>query len=577
MSASWASEVDGWADEEVESHDYSENEPQSHLSASQVGRLREAIDDENRVWSSPESARQASRTLVGNSINNNNIPRGGIQQQSAASGGSSSPRRRTTAVRPAQQSDESDFIMPSVTSLSSSGNARAKRPSTSQQLPRQRTNRNQRDESATDARGSRASVREAAGLKTVSRSDETTNYPALLWSHILQPTLRYAFEVLAVAFGLAKPLITLAFAIYLIVGGLILLRNFATQSINTALSPICRIPGTGYLNLPFCERFQHDLPTAPAEFDKLVAAQSAIDEVLTASVGEGSLPLAMKHSESSIRDLRTVVEHSKLPSRNELVFEFTGFIDTAKQASQDLSRYNTRIGRSVDKILTTNRWTIQVIEGIADNEAHVGLIPRLLNSVNIFSPFLPPQQMTQELLLDQYLRHTITIQDEVSALISEAMALLHVLDNLENRLQGIGDIAIRDGAKIQDDKDELFANLWTWLGGNQKSVARVNDKLRLLKDVHTYRKLATAHVMDTVVKLQAIESNLEDLRDRVAQPEVLGTGAEGMPLEMHIRHIQLGVERLEEIRDAGRQVEGQKLRVILDKDQREQGRFEIEA
>ncbi|KAL1304301.1 hypothetical protein AAFC00_000705 [Neodothiora populina] len=554
MSSSWASNIDGWAEEanSVSSEESQHIDHQTYSPESETRRHRQAINDD-QVRPSHASTVQNSMSGRRRSVRDG-ITRGGIAQTAYGE----SPRRRTTrSVQPAG----AEFIMPCMDSLPDQGK-RQRNTMSSQQFSPDRSG-------TTPKRTSQGKKR--TNKPTPNTDYEGTNYLTMFGSHVLLPMLQYALSVLGIAAQFAKPILSYGLALWLLVGIFIMGKNFVTKSVNTALTPLCRIPGSSLLNLPFCEPF-HNMPTGPVEFDKLVTAQSAIDEVLSASVGEGALPLAMKHSEASIRDLRTIVEHSKLPSRNELVFEFTGFIDTARQASKDLSRYNTRIGRGVDKILTTNKWTLQVISGVADDEAHRGSISRLMSNINIFTPFLPAQQMTQELLVEQYLRHTATIQTEIEALIIEAEALLIVLDNLDNRLQLIGDIAVRDGAKIQDNKDELLANLWTWLGGNQNSVARLNSKLQLLNDVSTYRKLATAHVAGTVVKLQAISNNLEDLRHRVGQPEAVGV-LDGLPLEMHIEHIRQGVERLEQIRIQGRERESQKLRAILDREER----LEIDA
>lgn len=293
-------------------------------------------------------------------------------------------------------------------------------------------------------------------------------------------------------------------------------------------------------------------PAGAAEFDKLIEAQSSFEEVLSASAGGASLPLDMKRSEASIRDLKHVVQYSTLPSRNELVFEFSSFIETARQASSDLSKFNSRIGRAVDHILSTNRWTLQVIDGVAAKDASRGRITGWVSdNLNVFAPF-QPVALSRDVLLDQYLRHTSAVEEQIMLLIQEAQALLNILDNLDGRLDVIAGIATRDGIKAQDNRDELFAYLWTKLGGNRSSVAKLNQQLELLKDVGAYRRLAWAHVTGTIVKLQAIRDNLEDLRERVAVPEIVGNK---VPLEVHIDNINLGIQRLEAQRDHSRQIE----------------------
>jgi len=266
----------------------------------------------------------------------------------------------------------------------------------------------------------------------------------------------------------------------------------------------------------------------------------------------------MKRSEGSIRDLRTVVRYSKLPSRNELVFEFDGFVETAQQASAALAKFNSRIGRAVDHILSTNKWTLQFIDSVAAREDARGSVDRFVYDTMIGSIWTA--KTPDEALLSQYLKHTSTVEEQINNLILEAQALLLILQNLDDRLDVISDIAHRDGLSAQASHDEILSNLWTSLGGNRKDRAKYESQLRLLKDVGAYRKTAWAHVSATIIKLQDIAGGLEDLRERVGAAEVTGSD---VPLRVHMEHIQLGVERLERQRTDGRKIEGQKVQRYL--------------
>jgi len=391
--------------------------------------------------------------------------------------------------------------------------------------------------------------------------DESVPRASKIWEKVVRPLLIYVLEVVGMALQNAKPLLGYALLFYFIFGVLIFGAGFLTNSLHNALTPICRIPGSSWLNLPFCPSASAPEVQGTAEFDKLVQAQSQFEDVLASTQVGATLPMEMKRSEASIRDLKHVVQYSTLPSRNELVFEFGGFIDTARQASHDLSHFNTRIGRAVDHILSTNRWTLNVIDGVKARDASRGSIGRWIgDNLNIFAPF-QPVSLSRNVLLDQYLRHTSAVEEQILFLISEAQALLHILDNLDGRLDVIASISARDGVKVQENKDELFAYLWTKLGGNRSQKAKFDQQIELLKEVGAYRRLAWAHVTTTIVKLQAIQGNLEDLRERVAMPEVIGI--DKVPLEVHISNINLGIERLEQQRDENRRLEQENYAKIL--------------
>ena len=139
--------------------------------------------------------------------------------------------------------------------------------------------------------------------------------------------------------------------------------------------------------------------------------------------------------------------------------------------------------------------------------------------------------------------------------------MLSILENLDGRLDVIAGIATRDGFKAEENREELFAYLWTKLGGNRSSVKKLNGQIELLNNVGQYRRIAWAHVTNTIVKLQSIRDNLEDLRERVAMPETVGT--DSVPLEVHIESINLGIQRLEEQRDSSRKVEQEAYQRVL--------------
>lgn len=394
-----------------------------------------------------------------------------------------------------------------------------------------------------------------------NKIDTRPGAASAIWKRVLQPLLKYSGDIAGLAFVNAKPLIGWILTAYVLGGLAIFALGFLSNSFNNAVTPICRVPGVSWLHLPFCPVATRGEIQGPAEFDKLVQVQSSFDEVLATTAIGVNLPLDMKRSEASIRDLKHVVQYSSLPSRNELVFEFSGFIETARQASHDLSRFNSRIGRAVDHILSTNRWTLSVIDGVNARDAGKGAIGKFFSdNLNVFAPF-QPLSLSRDVLMDQYLRHTGAVEEQILTLINEAQALLSILDNLDNRLDLIASIAARDGIKINDNKEELFAYLWTKVGGNRASVSKLENQINLLKDVGAYRRLAWAHVTTTVVKLQAIQHDLEDLRERVALPEVVGV--DRVPLEVHIDTINLGIDRLEQQRDASRKAEADNYARVL--------------
>lgn len=249
-------------------------------------------------------------------------------------------------------------------------------------------------------------------------------------------------------------------------------------------------------------------------------------------------------------------------NRDELVLEFDGFIETARIVSYDLQKFNSHVGRAVDSVIATTRWTARVLDSIQERDASRGSI-NVLFIDKLLAPF-QPVKFTEGVLLDQYIQHTRTVEDELFKLISEAQALLSVLNNIDSRLEVIHGITIREGLHTTAMKEEVLSTLWAMLGGNRNKLKNMDRQLNLLQQVGIYRKNAVAHVSGTILKLQAIGANLEDLRERVGAPELLRDRMD-IPLSVHIENIQRGVERLEEGRTNSRKMEDEQVRKTLER------------
>ena len=472
------------------------------------------------------------------------------------------PARRSS--RSSSVLPEPELIMPSIFNEKATSRTTTNR-NLDDDKPRKRTSR------ATPTSSPNAQ-RPANVLKnkTSSRLADDSNDSPMLENvlDLLASIAKWALDIVAGALKNLKKPISWVLAAYLFLGMFTLLQNMLTRSIYSAMSPICRIPGSSFLNLPMCQS-NYEGPTidggaAPVEFEELMTVQSHFEEIMEQSASGVSLPLDMKRSETSIRDLRQVVRFSQLHSRNEMVLEFDGFIETARIASYDLQKFNSHIGRGVDIVLSTARWTERVLDDMALKQSTRGIIPGFISD-KLLAPF-QPLQFTESRLLDQYIKHTRVISEEIEQLLAEAQALLLVLQNLEDRLDVIHGIAMRDNIHAQGSKDEILSQLWTLLGGNRGALGKYNNQLRLLKEVGNQRKVAWAHVSGTILKLQAMGAELEELRERVGSAELLRDRAD-VPLAVHLESIKLGVERLEEGRKKARELETGHVRRVLDKAQ----------
>jgi hypothetical protein len=207
-----------------------------------------------------------------------------------------------------------------------------------------------------------------------------------------------------------------------------------------------------------------------------------------------------------------------------------------------------------------------VLDSIQERDASRGAINAFIND-RLLAPF-QPVKWSESILLDQYIQHTRIVEEEIGKLITEAQALLMVLNNLDDRLDVIHGITTREDGHAKARKDEILSELWTMVGGNRGKITKVDRQLNLLGQVGVYRKVAFAHVSGTILRLQAIGAELENLRERVGAPELL-RDRQDIPLSMHLENINRGIQRLEDGRQNARKLENEHIKQTLERSQME--------
>ncbi|KAF2707240.1 hypothetical protein K504DRAFT_436630 [Pleomassaria siparia CBS 279.74] len=392
-----------------------------------------------------------------------------------------------------------------------------------------------------------------SNLRTADAEQGPWYYINLLYANLVWPILRYIIDIMAIILTFAKPIVAAGLVTWLLVVAIMGITGFLQTALQTALTPICNIPGSAYI-FDVCAYPTKSSSVPFPDFEGVFKVQDNFQSIIDASKDASTLPVDMKRSEGMIRDLRSVIKYSAVPSRNELEVEITSFIETVDEAVKQLTRYNSKTIHTMDRLASISSWTQKVVQGISDKEESRGIIPRLIGSAK-------PATLQQQ-VYDQFLYHVGTSKEAIESLISISEGLLALLANLDGRLSLIGDIANRDGTLVNKDRDALLSQLWTRLGGNSGQRKDLDRSLGLLNNVLTYRRDAGAHVSATLLKLHEMEAGLENLREDVAAPEALGW-RDDVPLEFHLDSINRGVDRMKKIQGVGRALGGEALRKSL--------------
>jgi hypothetical protein len=279
-----------------------------------------------------------------------------------------------------------------------------------------------------------SSRRSSQNARPAEQQDEELGpwwYVGAFYHNVLSPILGYIWDVFSYANRhFLKPILGLVLGFGVLLFGIQMASGFVYSRFSAALAPICLIPGSSYI-VPMCATSEE----GHADFEELMNVQGRFEDILDSSKDTSDLPSIIKDSELAIRDLKSLVKFSRLPSRAQLDLEFDYFVQTAKEASADLSRYNSRIGAVMDRVIGTNVWTYAVLDGLAKDDAATGSLGRAMYAIT--GAFTSPPRTLEERIFDQYLLHVEKNKAEIVLLIHSAQALLQVLTNMDERLDTI--------------------------------------------------------------------------------------------------------------------------------------------
>jgi len=168
--------------------------------------------------------------------------------------------------------------------------------------------------------------------------------------------------------------------------------------------------------------------------------------------------------------------------------------------------------------------------------------PPLITRVQVLFSLLN-SNLTEEAAVGTFLLSMDSISDQIRRLREEAEISRDYLTRLKRHLNILHEIISREDKKLSKAHDEVLAELWTWLGGNKRELREMNLNLNLLKNVGKYRKKALMHVIVTLDTLDTLDADMEELRTKVAAPNLVG---DKIPIEVQIKSIKAGVDRLRE-------------------------------
>ncbi|KAJ7138773.1 hypothetical protein C8R43DRAFT_893162 [Mycena crocata] len=305
-----------------------------------------------------------------------------------------------------------------------------------------------------------------------------------------------------------------------------------------AFSSFCFLPGMS--RMTFCSPHQSPIPDSITilppkwvDFPTLMSVQdNTMEHILDENSSGSALALHIKKAQMATSDLAILVRHSNLKSRDRLATHLQQFAKEAESTSNSLTKLSSRVFGAVDSIMGVNDFALRTIEATRSTARF-----SLLRYIN---PWTADPSI---LVVESFETSMRFLSTTIRQLVVEFEINIRHLDKLEQQLAILHEIVSREGISVDSARSELLGELWTLLGGNKHRLTVYESNLRLLMNVGEYRKQALAHVVSALQKLRQMGGHMEDLRQRVSEPELIGGR---IPLDVHIQSIQSSLERLRE-------------------------------
>lgn len=353
--------------------------------------------------------------------------------------------------------------------------------------------------------------------------------------------LRYTADVITKILSLLKWPIAILLTISL---GRYLLARSVSRVVGAVQSQarysICALPFAAPIvrqALPgFC-----DIPNTKLDFNDLIDVQRNTANAASVAVYSGSLPLQLKKAEMATSDLRSVLQLSDLSCKNSLDDALRSFTVHARESSRNIQKTVIRIGGLLDASLAMNEWAITALER---TESKTSALGGLIPFVRRFD--------TRTSVTDTYVHAMDELAEYLRRLIESNQKAYESLDQLEEDLHLIHEIVGLEKRFQKSEQGEILSNLWSMLGGNKKLKAFFKTNLATLDSFERGRLANQEVVAATSVAFTKMMFEIEDLRERVQRPGIVG---DVIPIEMHIRNIELGIEELRIKRDTIRKDE----------------------
>ncbi|KAG5653048.1 hypothetical protein H0H81_002565 [Sphagnurus paluster] len=311
------------------------------------------------------------------------------------------------------------------------------------------------------------------------------------------------------------------------------------------------------------EASQEPGQTLRADFPGLMMVQNAIADTFAGDTpGASEMAIQITKAELATSDLITAVRYSSLRTADHLAHALKIFVEDAVDAGDSLQDLDAKAMGAIDRclslfklskyfiltffsvsILGINVWALRAIE---DTKSAA---PGVMSSLAVWRA----KKSTDKVITENF-EEAMTVQSKIlTDLVKHAQRSQGHLKRMKERLQAIRDLAMRENIQIHVEQGELLASMWAHLGSSRRDLARFKANLELLANLECYTDEAKLHVAQALANLKTMQAQMKDLRSKVSAPVIAGTS---IPVDVHIRTIMDGIQRMKQSRIRAREREG---------------------
>lgn len=210
----------------------------------------------------------------------------------------------------------------------------------------------------------------------------------------------------------------------------------------------------------------------------------------------------------------------------------------------------------LDSIVAVNDWALQSIQRARELESQ-SWFPRA---------FIPWRSTTttNEVVLQTFHEAIYVLEQHLRRLILEAEVSELAIKSLDERMDNLRGILEREAPTkaIETVETETLEVLWFVAQHHSSRVIRHERDEELLKNLRAYAREASVHISTALKFLRETSAEMEDVRDRVAKPSLMGRS---VPVEIHLQSISVGLERMELRRIGARNAEEEEIRRVMER------------